>query len=83
MDNRRFHITDDPATSPTLPGWAYSDAGDLNLVPEDRGAMESVQRGVASLGYGAGGFSFDANHGETSEEAVHRFQWLVAKTLNS
>src|SRR5262245_43052987 len=26
MGTRHFHMTDDPATSPTLPGWAYSDA---------------------------------------------------------
>jgi hypothetical protein len=30
--------------------------GDLNLVPEDREAMESVQWGIVSLGYGAGRF---------------------------
>ena len=30
MGNRYFHMTDDPATSPTLPGWAYSDAARLS-----------------------------------------------------
>jgi carnitine monooxygenase subunit len=55
--------------------------GDLNLVPEDREAIEAVQRNIASLGYGEGRFSYDPNHGETSEEAVHRFQWLVATSL--
>ena len=68
-----------------LPGAPLFEArgyGDLNLVPEDRDAMESVQTGIVSLGYGAGRFSIDANHGETSEEAVHRFQWLVAKALD-
>lgn len=56
--------------------------GDLNLVPEDRGAMESVQRNIGSLGYGQGRFSYDPHHGETSEEAVHRFHWLVARALD-
>jgi choline monooxygenase len=73
--NDRFGVPGGPLFEPR----GY---GDLNLVAEDRGAMESVQRGVASLGYGAGCFSFNANHGETSEEAVHRFQWLVAKPLD-
>jgi len=43
--------------------------------------MESVQRNIGSRGYGEGRFSFDPQHGETSEEAVHRFQWLVAKAV--
>lgn len=55
--------------------------GDLNLLPEDRHAIESVQRGLASRGYIAGRFSSDPSGGETSEAAVHRFQWLVARSL--
>ncbi len=55
--------------------------GDLNLAPEDREAMEAVQNNIESLCYGQGRFSYDPEHGETSEEAVHRFQWLVASAL--
>lgn len=52
------------------------------LDAEDLEVMESVQRGMASGGYTSGSFSFDPNHGETSEEAVHLFHWLVTKTLD-
>jgi choline monooxygenase len=55
--------------------------GDLNLLAEDRAAVESVQKGIGSLGYSTGRFSFDPVHGETSEEAVHRFQFLVSRIL--
>jgi phenylpropionate dioxygenase-like ring-hydroxylating dioxygenase large terminal subunit len=55
--------------------------GDLNLIAEDRAAVESVQKGIGSLGYTTGRFSFDPLHGETNEEVVHRFQVLVSGAL--
>ena len=66
---------------PSLPLYVPRGYADLNLVAEDRATMEAVQRNIGSLGYGEGRFSYDPAHGETSEEAVHRFHWLVARTL--
>lgn len=55
--------------------------GDMNLVPEDYSAMEAVQRGLHSLGYGRGHYNVDAADGETNEATVHRFHQLVVEAL--
>ena len=55
------------------------DWGPLNQ--EDRDICEYVQKGLASKGYDAGRFIYDADHGETSEEAVHHFHRCVVTSL--
>jgi choline monooxygenase len=51
------------------------------LGPEDVSLCESVQRGLASQGYGQGRFIVEENGGEVSEHAVHHFHRLVAAAL--
>ena len=51
------------------------------LGPEDWGICESVQRGLASRGYGQGRFIADAEGTEMSENAVHHFHRLVAEAI--
>jgi phenylpropionate dioxygenase-like ring-hydroxylating dioxygenase large terminal subunit len=51
------------------------------LGQEDRDICESVQRGLMSMGYDAGRFIYDFEHGETSEEAVHLFHRGVVEAL--
>ncbi len=66
-----------------VPGETFDDQmpdwGPLNQ--EDRDICESVQKGLASKGYDAGRFIYDADHGETSEEAVHLFHRCVVEAL--
>jgi choline monooxygenase len=55
--------------------------GDMNLVPEDYAAMEAVQRGLHSLGYGRGHYNIDPAEGETNEATLHRFHQLLVEAL--
>ena len=82
-----FAVPDGPGR--TLPGHSdnYRLAGDedgVSFLPdwgplglEDKSLCESVQRGLASLGYSQGRFMFDPNRGEITEEAAHAFNRFV------
>ncbi|MEM7523287.1 MAG: SRPBCC family protein, partial [Pseudomonadota bacterium] len=50
-------------------------------VAEDITLVESVQRGLRSLGYNQGRFIVDQDLTELSEHAVHHFQAMVAEAL--
>jgi carnitine monooxygenase subunit len=69
-----------------VPGAGVDEAraayGRTVLGPEDVGLCESVQRGLASRGYGAGRFNHDPAGGEMTEEGVHHFHRLVAEALS-
>jgi choline monooxygenase len=75
--------TSDRYGLPEAPLFEPRGYGDLNLVPEDYAAMEAVQRGLHSLGYGRGHYNIDPGNGETNEAAVHRFHQLVVEALSS
>ncbi len=51
------------------------------LGPEDVGLVETVQKGLHSLGYNQGRFIIDATRGHTSEHAVHHFHSLIVKAM--
>jgi len=57
-----------------FPGW-----GPVGL--EDKSICESVQRGLASLGYDTGRLVYDPLHGQVTEEAVHDFHRRLAELL--
>jgi phenylpropionate dioxygenase-like ring-hydroxylating dioxygenase large terminal subunit len=48
---------------------------------EDKNLCESVQRGLASIGYDRGRFMYDPDQGELTEEAVHAFNRFVLDAL--
>ena len=51
------------------------------LGPEDVDLVETVQKGLHSLGYNQGRFIIDADRGHTSEHAVHHFHSLIVKAM--
>ncbi len=51
------------------------------LGPEDVNLVETVQKGLHSLGYNQGRFIIDAERGHTSEHAVHHFHALIVRAM--
>jgi len=72
--NDSYRLPDDLDGVDFKPDW-----GPLGI--EDKDICESVQKGLASLGYQHGRFIYDPEHGETSEEAVHLFHRLIVEAL--
>ena len=52
------------------------------LGPEDVSLVESVQKGLHSLGYHQGRFMIDGERGPLSEHTVHHFHSMVLDALN-
>lgn len=52
------------------------------LGPEDVGLVETVQKGLHSLGYHQGRFIIDTARGATQEHAVHHFHSMIADALD-
>ncbi len=67
-----------PGTEPNPRRDAY---GRDVLWPEDKSICESVQRGLASVGYGQGRFMVDRNQSHNSEHGVHQFQLLWSRAM--
>ncbi len=69
------------------PGGVFSEARAAYtsevLVPEDIALCESVQRGLASIGYNQGPFIYDAERRGISEHGLHHFHRLVQQALHN
>jgi len=70
----RYRLPGDEDGEVFRPDW-----GPLGI--EDKDICESVHKGLSSMGYDAGRFIYDHEHGETSEEAVHLFHRLIVEAL--
>ena len=71
-----YRLPGDEDGVPELPDW-----GPLGV--EDKNLCESVQQGLASLGYRQGRYMYDPNQGEITEEAVHAFNRFVLDALGN
>ncbi len=88
-----FSVKPIDATSSTFGGHSFSTDGKLyqpradyvadTLAPEDIHLCESVQRGLKSMSYNQGAFMVSPNMPGESEYALHHFQRMVQKALNS
>ncbi len=88
-----FSVKPIDATSSTFGGHSFSTDGKLyqpradyaadTLAQEDIHLCESVQRGLKSMSYNQGAFMVSPNMRGESEYALHHFQRLVQKALNS
>lgn len=69
-----------PSDLPDAREIAHMEGNDTLL--EDYAICESVQRGLASRGYGRGRFIVDPERSHISEHSVHHFQLLLADALD-